>query len=143
MPRRQRHFAWACWSAILRWIRDGGEPMVKLHYTQNGREGHDDLGKANTAHSSVRCSLSFDCARCLHIRAQRVAGYGFLFATPWAWLIERLWVPHFHKGWIETILGYVGILWVPATLYSVCLWLLLRVFRIPANRGSDIAVNKI
>ena len=73
----------------------------------------------------------------LHIRAQRVAGYGFLFATPWAWLIERLWMPNCHNGWIEAILGYVVILWIPATLYSVCLWLVMRAFRIPARRGSD------
>lgn len=34
----------------------------------------------------------------LHIRPQRAAGYGFLFATPWEWLITRLWVPNFHTG---------------------------------------------
>jgi hypothetical protein len=26
-----------------------------------------------------------------HLRSQRIAGYGFLFGTPWAWLLERNW----------------------------------------------------
>jgi len=55
----------------------------------------------------------------------RIAGCAFLFAAPWAWLIDVLWFyPPFHSKWINAAVAYVFILWVPATLYSVSLWLL-------------------
>jgi hypothetical protein len=60
-----------------------------------------------------------------HLYGEHIAGCAFLFATPWAWLIDALWfyLP-FHSKSISAALGYVFILWVPATLYSVSLWLL-------------------
>lgn len=59
----------------------------------------------------------------LHLRTEHVAGLGFLFSTPWAWLIDR--VPFAGRRW-EPLVGYVVILWIPALLYSACLWILLR-----------------
>jgi hypothetical protein len=72
----------------------------------------------------------------LHLRLQRIAGYGFLFATPWGWLLDRLWTPTFHNRWMERMMGYVVILWIPALLYSLSLWIVMRVFRFPVSRTS-------
>ena len=65
----------------------------------------------------------------LHLRLERIAGYGFLFATPWAWVLALLdgsrsrWV---HSRWVESLIQYAVVLWIPALLYSVVLWLLIR-----------------
>ena|SRR5215467_9683297 len=62
-----------------------------------------------------------------HLNLQRIAGYGFLFGTPWAWLIDLSWHPSLlHHRRLAIVMGYVFILWVPAALYSGCLWLLLH-----------------
>ncbi len=53
-------------------------------------------------------------------------GIGFLFGTPWAWLLDRGWVPDYHHHSMQLLFGYAIILWIPALLYSGCLWLLLR-----------------
>ena len=60
----------------------------------------------------------------LHLRREHVAGYGFLFATPWAWLLERVWLPDYHHHRMLLVFGYAILLWIPAVLYSGCLWLL-------------------
>lgn len=62
----------------------------------------------------------------LHLRREHVAGYGFLFATPWAWLLDRGWVPDYHRHTMQLVFGYAIILWIPALLYSGCLWLLFE-----------------
>jgi len=65
----------------------------------------------------------------LHLRLERIAGYGFLFATPWARVLALLdggrsrWV---HSRWVESLIQYAVVLWIPALLYSVVLWLLIR-----------------
>jgi len=58
-----------------------------------------------------------------HLHRERIAGYGFLFATPWAWLLDRGWFGNLHNRWLQALIGYAVILWIPAMLYSVCLWL--------------------
>jgi hypothetical protein len=63
-----------------------------------------------------------------NLQSERVAGYGFLFATPWAWLLDRGSFPKISNRALETLVVYVVLLWVPALLYSGCLWLLLRAF---------------
>jgi len=70
------------------------------------------------------------------VHVQRVAGYGFFFGTPWAWLLDRGWFGNVHSRWVETLIGYAVILWIPAVLYSCCLWLLLR-FVFVAHRDSS------
>ena len=61
----------------------------------------------------------------LDLYRERIAGYGFLFATPWAWLIDLLgWFPRPHNWWLQLFLGSVLFLWIPAFLYSTCVWLL-------------------
>ena len=59
-----------------------------------------------------------------HLPLQHIAGYGFMFGVPWAWLIDRGWLPTFHNYWLRAAIGYLFILWIPATLYSISIWLL-------------------
>jgi hypothetical protein len=68
-------------------------------------------------------------ARPLGWRLKHIEGYVFLFGTPWAWLLDRGWFG-VHNKLAEEILTYAMLLWIPALLYSLCLWLLLKVFGI-------------
>ncbi len=61
-----------------------------------------------------------------HLRMERIAGYGFAFGTPWAWLLDRGWFGVVHNQWLDSVLVYAVVLWIPALLYSTCLWLLFR-----------------
>ena len=70
----------------------------------------------------------------LHLRSERIAGYGFLFGTPWAWLLDHDWFGNVHSRWVESLISYAVILWIPALLYFACLWLLLRVLRLSVGR---------
>jgi hypothetical protein len=58
-----------------------------------------------------------------HLHREHIAGYGFLFATPWAWLLDRDWFGNVHNRFLQTLVGYAVILWIPAVLYSGCLLL--------------------
>jgi hypothetical protein len=58
-------------------------------------------------------------------RTERIAGYGFLFATPWARLIDHDWFGRITNRSLEAQTTYLIILWIPALLYSGCLWLLV------------------
>jgi hypothetical protein len=70
----------------------------------------------------------------LHLRSERMAGYGFAFGTPWAWLLDHDWFGNVHSRWVESLIIYAVLLWIPALLYSACLWLLLRVLGFRAAR---------
>ena len=70
----------------------------------------------------------------LHLRVERVAGYGFLFATPWAWLLDHDWFGHVQSRRVEWLISNAVILWIPALLYFAFLWLLLRVLGLLAGR---------
>ncbi len=61
----------------------------------------------------------------LHLRRQHIAGFMFLFGAPWGWLLDQGWFGNFHNRWIEKLISYVVILWIPALLYSACLRVLL------------------
>jgi len=37
----------------------------------------------------------------LHLRREHIAGYGFLFATPWAWLLDRGWFGDVRSRWAQ------------------------------------------
>jgi hypothetical protein len=71
-----------------------------------------------------------------HFHREHIAGYGFLFFTPWAWLLDRGWFGNFHNRWFEVLVGYAFILWIPAALYSGCLWLLLAGIKLRVTRRS-------
>jgi hypothetical protein len=64
-------------------------------------------------------------ARPLHWRSEHSAGYCFLFGAPWGWLLDHGWFATFASRWLELIL-----LWIPALLYSACLWLMMRALAI-------------
>jgi len=63
----------------------------------------------------------------LHLRSNQIAGFAFLFGAPWGWLLDHDWFRNHHTRSVETLISYAVILWIPALLYSACLWLLLRV----------------
>jgi hypothetical protein len=65
-----------------------------------------------------------------HLRREHLAGYGFLFASPCAWLIDHLWSENGLHRLLGPLAGYVIILWIPAVLYAACLWLLFIGIRI-------------
>jgi hypothetical protein len=58
----------------------------------------------------------------LHLYREHVVGYGFLFAAPWAWLLDHPgWFRSVHNRSLMALIGYVLFLWIPAALYSGCL----------------------
>ena len=61
----------------------------------------------------------------LHLRQEHIAGFAFLFGAPWSWLLDHDWFGNDHSRWIESLIAYAVILWIPALLYSACLWVLL------------------
>jgi hypothetical protein len=62
----------------------------------------------------------------LHWYRERVAGYCFLFGTPWGWLLDHDWFGTIHNRLVNSLIVYAIILWIPALLYSACLWFLVR-----------------
>lgn len=48
----------------------------------------------------------------------------FLFLTPWVWLLDHVAIEANNK-WLDEIIAFTIILWIPAVLYSACLWLLI------------------
>ena len=63
-------------------------------------------------------------ARPLHWRGEHIDGYCFLFMTPWGWLLDHVAIEA-HNRWLNDIIAFTIILWIPALLYSACLWLLI------------------
>jgi hypothetical protein len=64
----------------------------------------------------------------LHLRFDYIARYGFVFSGPWVWLVNAFTItnhPSFQNGWLRGFIFYFALLWIPAALYSVCVWLLL------------------
>ena len=50
------------------------------------------------------------------------------------WLLDRGWFGPFDSRWLDALMAYLILLWIPALLYSACLWLLLRILRFWAKR---------
>jgi hypothetical protein len=71
----------------------------------------------------------------LRMRSEHIAGYGFLFATPWVWLLDQGSFPKIHNRRLEAVVVYVVLLWIPALLYSGSLWLLLRAISFATGRA--------
>jgi len=78
----------------------------------------------------------------LPLRPERIAGYCFLFGTPWAWLLDRGWLARGHSRWVESLMVYAVVLWIPALLYSVVLWPLVRALGI-WRRGRQLLRNRV
>jgi hypothetical protein len=71
---------------------------------------------------------------------QHVAGFCFLFLAPWAWLLDHRWFGAIHNRWLHDLLGYTQLLWIPAALYSCCIWLVfvgLKIVTSPTRRSVN------
>ncbi len=80
-------------------------------------------------------SVLISIARPFHWRSEHLAGYCFLFASPWAWLLDNGWFgSSFHSKWLGVLVTYMILLWIPALLYSGCFWLLFRIGRATRER---------
>src|SRR5215475_1433541 len=73
----------------------------------------------------------------LHQSKQHLVGYGFLFGSPWAWLIDSVGLPQPHNYWVQAALGYLFVLWIPAVLYSASIWLLFTLIERLTRRRSE------
>jgi hypothetical protein len=72
----------------------------------------------------------------LHLRLEYIARYGFSFGGPWAWLVNVADITNHlnvQNQWLGGLVAYVALLWIPAVLYSACVWLLLVILRIVAR----------
>ena len=56
-----------------------------------------------------------------------VTHYAFLFGTPWARLLGELPIPNPRSHFLQLLLGYSLVLWIPAALYCACVWIILRI----------------
>ena len=73
----------------------------------------------------------------LHLRLDYIARSGFVFSRPWAWFVNVADITNHlnvQNRWLGGFIFYIAFLWIPAFLYSVCVWLLLIVLRIAARR---------
>jgi hypothetical protein len=73
----------------------------------------------------------------LHLRLAYIARYGFAFTGPWTWFVNLAGITNrlnIQNRWLGGFIWYVALRWIPALLYSVCVWLLLLVLRIAGRR---------
>ena len=75
-----------------------------------------------------------------HLRSEHIAGYGFLFGTPWAWLLDHGWFGGARSRWLIALEVYLVVLWIPAALYSCCIWLVFAGLKMISRRHSNQAV---
>jgi hypothetical protein len=72
----------------------------------------------------------------LHLRLGYIARYGFVFAGPWGRFVDIANITNrvsVQNEWLRGFISYAALLWIPAVLYSVCVWLLLAVLTIAAR----------
>jgi hypothetical protein len=62
-------------------------------------------------------------------RGLLVTRYAFLFAMPWARLLGELPIPNPHSHVLQVLLGYALVLYIPAALYGLGLWIILRIIQ--------------
>jgi hypothetical protein len=77
------------------------------------------------------------CVDHFRLRLDLIARYGFAFSGPWARIVNVADITNrlnVQNGWLRGFITYVGLLWIPAILYSVCVWLLLSVIGVAARR---------
>jgi len=76
----------------------------------------------------------------LHLSRHTTEKYGFLFATPWAWLLDHYWFGSPNSRWLETLTIYLVLLWIPAALYSACLWMIMQLLTLGIRSRKRTAV---
>lgn len=83
----------------------------------------------------------------LHLHREHIVGYGFLFALPWAWVLDAGWfgsaLGRVHTLWMQSLVGYAIILWIPALLYSLCLWFLFAGLRVAFQKSRSNRTQKV
>jgi hypothetical protein len=86
----------------------------------------------------------------LHLHLDYIARYGFIFAGPWGRFVDIADITNrvsVQNEWLRGLISYVALLWIPAVLYSVCVWLLLAVITIAArpllNRSNPQTVQTL
>ena len=72
-----------------------------------------------------------------HLNRQHIAGYCFLFGTPWAWLLDRNWFPNVQSHWLNSLIGFAVMLWIPALLYTTSLWIVFRALQALRHRVAS------
>jgi hypothetical protein len=74
----------------------------------------------------------------LHLRLAYIARFGlFRFSAPWSWLVNLIDIPdhlNVQNPWIRGFLWYVVLLWIPAILDAVTIWISLTILGIAASR---------
>jgi hypothetical protein len=73
----------------------------------------------------------------LHLRLDYIASYGFVFSGPWVWLVNFADITNrlnVQNRWLGGFIAYLALLWIPAVLYSACVWLLLVILGIAVRR---------
>ena len=73
----------------------------------------------------------------LHLRLNSIARYWIAFSGPWAWLANFADITNrlnVQSRWLRGFITYVDLLWIPAVLYSICVWLLLVILSIATRR---------
>jgi hypothetical protein len=75
-------------------------------------------------------------SRTLNLNPEEVSKCAFLFAIPWGWLIDYFGMAQFQHRWLWYAYGYAVLLWIPATLYASCIWVLLRAVKF-ISRSND------
>ena len=71
-----------------------------------------------------------------HLRLEYIARYWIVFSGPWTWFVNSADITNrlnVQNRWLGGFIWYVALLWIPALLYSVCVWLLLVVLRTAAR----------
>lgn len=69
--------------------------------------------------------------------SKHLNGYCFLFGTPWVWLLDHGWVWNLIQNrTVDSILATLVLLWIPAALYSGCVWLILRLVRFGSHAAQ-------
>ena len=72
-----------------------------------------------------------------HLRLNYIARYWIVFSGPWAWLVDFADITNrlnVQSRWLRGFITYVDLLWIPAVLYSICVWLLLVILSIATRR---------
>ena len=73
----------------------------------------------------------------LHLRLAYIARFGlFRFSAPWSWLVNLTDIPdhlNVQNPWLSGF-WYVALLWIPAILDAVSIWVLFTVLGIAARR---------
>jgi hypothetical protein len=76
--------------------------------------------------AAILMSFALNAHRWDIARSHNLERYLFLFALPWAWIVDSISAPRFQNHLADVLVFYALLLWLPAFLYSLCIWTLIR-----------------